>query len=308
MKVVFNAPGTRPEPWVGELAQLLPEAEVFDFQVSDARSADYAVVWTPDVQLFEKHRQLRAIFNLGAGVDALMRMANLPPAVPVVRLGDAGMSVQMAEFVCQAVIRFAREIDVFEAGMVRREWRYRKPTAREDYPVGVMGLGVIGAAVARALAYFEYPVAGWSRSKKTIADMATYAGESEFKTFLQRTRVLVCVLPLTAETEGIICRDTLAEMKPGGLLINVGRGNQVVEADVLAMLESGQLAHAVLDVFRDEPLPPEHAYWGHPKITMTPHISARTLRGETLAQIAAKIRAHAAGKAIDGIVDRALGY
>jgi glyoxylate/hydroxypyruvate reductase len=218
------------------------------------------------------------------------------------------MSVQMAEFVCQAVIRHFRELDVNEREMREGKWAFRKPRVRSEYPVGVMGLGVLGARVATALTHFEFDVLGWSRSDKQVAGVRCFSGEDGFTRFLSQTRILVCLLPLTAETQGILDRDTFAKMIPGGYIVNVARGAHLVEEDLLPALDSGQLAGATLDVFRTEPLPAGHPFWNHPKITLTPHTSARTLREETVAQIAAKIRAFESGEPIAGVVDLQRGY
>jgi glyoxylate/hydroxypyruvate reductase A len=155
---------------------------------------------------------------------------------------------------------------------------------------------------------FEFPVHGWSRSPKAIEGVVTHTGELGFEAFLSRCRVLVNLLPLTPDTRDILNRETLGSLKPGGYLINVARGAHLVEADLLALLESGHLAGATLDVFRTEPLPAEHPFWVHPKITVTPHTSARTLRDESIAQIAGKIRALEAGQPLAGVVDPVRGY
>ena len=190
----------------------------------------------------------------------------------------------------------------------RASGRYRKPRRRQDFPVGIMGLGVLGQRVAqrRARTSNFRCGAGAARPNKCTA-CAAYAGAAQFAEFLAETRVLVCLLPLTAETQGILNRDTLAQLQPGGYLINVARGAHLVEEDLIALLDSGQLAGATLDVFRQEPLPAGHPFWRHPKITVTPHTAARTLRDESVAQIAGKIRALERGEPIAGVVDRHKG-
>jgi glyoxylate/hydroxypyruvate reductase A len=210
--------------------------------------------------------------------------------------------------VCHAVIRHFREFDGYEADVKAGKWSYRKPRDRKDFAVGVMGLGVLGERVAKALRVFDFPVHGWSRTPKAIEGVMTYSGEVGFETFLSSSRVLVNLLPLTADTKDILSRDTLGKLQTGGYLINVARGAHLVEADLLALLESGHLAGATLDVFRTEPLPAEHPFWTHPKITVTPHTSARTLRDESIAQIAGKITALEAGMPIAGVVDPVRGY
>jgi glyoxylate/hydroxypyruvate reductase A len=171
-----------------------------------------------------------------------------------------------------------------------------------------MGLGVLGERVARALAHFEFPVNGWSRSPKAVDSVQCFSGEQGFKGFLAASRVLVCLLPLTADTRDVMNRDTLSRLQPGAYVINVARGAHLVDEDLLALLDSGHLAGATLDVFRTEPLPAEHPFWSHPKITVTPHTSARTLRSESIAQIAGKLAALQRGEPVAGVVELGRGY
>jgi glyoxylate/hydroxypyruvate reductase len=306
MRIYFHAIGTKPAPWVDGLKAAIPDAEVADW-TPGAPLADYAVVWAPPQQMFDEQPQLKAIFNIGAGVDALLPLA-IPAHTLLVRLDDAGMSVQMAEYVCQAVIRHVRELDAYEQATRQGQWTFRKPRSREDYPVGVMGLGVLGTRVAQALRQFEFPVRGWSRSPHELPGVQCFAGEGQFDAFLAASRILVCLLPLTSQTEGILNRRTLGLLQPGGYLINVARGGHVVEEDLLALIDGGHLAGATLDVLRQEPPSVDHPFWGHPKITLTPHTSARTDRDASVAQIAGKIRALQRGEPVAGVVDRVRGY
>ena len=306
MKITFCCTDTKAEPWLQGLQAAFPQAEIAVWQPG-APVADYAVVWAPPQQFMDEQQGIQALFNIGAGVDALLQR-RLPPGALVVRLDDAGMAVQMAEYVCHAVIRHFREFDQYEASMRAGQWAYRKPRLRQDLPVGVMGLGVLGERVAKALAQFEFPVNGWSRSPKAIGGIRAFSGQDGFNDFLAASRVLVNLLPLTPETQDILNRDTLARLQPGGYLINVARGAHLVEDDLLALLDSGHLAGATLDVFRTEPLPVGHPFWSHPRITLTPHTSARTLLGESIAKIVGKIAALERGEAIAGVVDPVRGY
>lgn len=294
------------EPWLQGLRAAFPEAQVENWQPG-AAAADYAVVWMPPQQFLDEQAQLKALFNMGAGVDGLLKL-RLPAGCAVVRVDDGGMAVQMAEYVCQAVVRHFREIDACEAEMRAGHWRSRPPRLRSDYPVGVMGLGALGERVARALAFFEFPVLGWSRSPKQIEGVHTYSGAEAFDHFLAESRVLVNLLPLTPQTRDLLNRDTLGRLRPGAYLVNVARGEHLVEEDLLALIDAGHLAGATLDVFRTEPLPTDHPFWGHPKLHLTPHTSARTLREITLAQIARKIPALERGERVAGMVDSVRGY
>lgn len=306
MKIIFCCTGTKPEPWLAGLRSALPGAEVGVWQPG-APPADHAVVWAPPPQFFDEQTALKGIFNIGAGVDALLKL-KLPPKATVVRLDDAGMSVQMAEYVCHAVIRHFREFDAYEADIRAGKWSYRKPLERSDFPVGVMGLGVLGARVAQSLAQFDFPVVGWSRSDKKLEGVRCFAGAEQFSDFLSATRILVNLLPLTPETRDIMRLQTLSQLQSGGYVINVARGAHLVDEDLLSLLDKGHLAGATLDVFRAEPLPGEHPFWHNPKITITPHTSARTLRDQSIAQIAGKIRCLEAGQPIVAIVDPVRGY
>ncbi|MBC7436706.1 MAG: glyoxylate/hydroxypyruvate reductase A [Bdellovibrionales bacterium] len=306
MKITFCCTQTPPEPWLAGFRTALPQATI-EAWAPGAPPADYAVVWAPPQQFLDEQQELKGIFNIGAGVDALMKLT-LPEGAAVVRIDDGGMAAQMAEFVCHAVIRHFRELDGYEVDVAQGKWSFRKPRLRSAYPVGVMGLGVLGDRVARALTGFDFPVLGWSRSPRQVDRVRCFAGQDQFNDFLSGSRFLVCLLPLTPETEGIMRRETLSMLKPGGYVINVARGGHLVEEDLVALIDEGHLAGAALDVFRTEPLAAEHAFWTHPKITVTPHTSARTLRDESIAQIAGKIAGMARGEPVAGVVDRKRGY
>ena len=305
MRIIFCA-ATDPQPWLEALRQEFPQAQLAAWH-SGAPPADYAVVWAPPQQFFDEQTQLKAVFNMGAGVDALLKR-DIAPQLPLVRLSDAGMGVQMAEYVCHALIRHTRQFDVFEAQARTGQWHEPVPLERAHYPVGILGLGVLGERVASAVAALDFPVLGWSRSPKQVAGVRSLYGMDQLPAFLAQTRVLVNLLPLTPETENILNHSTLSQLQAGAYLINVARGRHVVEEDVLALLDSGQLAGATLDVFRTEPLPPAHPFWRHPRVTVTPHIAGRTMLPETIAQIAGKVRAMEAGLPIKGLVDRSRGY
>jgi len=306
MRITFCCTDTQADPWLAGLRTALPQASIEPW-LPGAVSADYAVVWAPPQSFLDEQAELKCIFNIGAGVDALLKL-RLPAEVKVVRLDDAGMSVQMAEYVCHAVIRHFREFDGYAADVAQGIWSFRKPRRRAEFSIGVMGLGVLGERVAKALASFEFPVNGWSRSVKVIEGVRCFTGRQQLDAFLAATRVLVCLLPLTLDTRDIMRLETLARLKPGGYVINVARGAHLVDEDLVTLIDRGHLSGATLDVFRTEPLPQSHPFWHHPKITVTPHTSARTLRDESIAQIVGKIQALERGEPVAGIVEPDRGY
>ena len=307
MKILLQVPGPAIDRWHAALAAELPDAEITLWPAAPDRP-DYALVWKPPAGLFAAAHPSRAVFNLGAGVEALLAVPTLPRDVPIVRLEDAGMAVQMAEYVTMAVLRAYREMDAYAEQQRGGEWRARARLPKSRYAVGILGLGTLGQAVASALVALGFPVRGWTRHPKAVPQVEGFAGPGGLSAFLAGTCVLVCLLPATATTRGLLDRRTLALLPRGAHVVNVARGEIVDDDDLLQLIDAGHLAGAVLDVFRVEPLPPEHPFWHHPKIVVTPHVSAVTLVADSIAQVAAKIRRFEAGQPVSGIVDRARGY
>lgn len=309
MKILFVAADPKPERWTDLIQQHLPDAEIQVWKPGNPSwGADYAIVWHPPAALFDKEPQLKALFNLGAGVDALVRIPNLPRDLPIVRLEDAGMAVQMAEYVAYHVIGISRDMDYYRDQQAAGQWKLRRPIERSEWPVGVLGLGQIGQRVARTFAALDYPVCGWARSDHAIDGVRSFAGEAGLDGFLGQTRVLINTLPLTDSTRDLIDYSLLSRLRPDAVVINVGRGEHLVDEDLCRAIDEGKVARAVLDVFREEPLPSEHPFWRMPQVTITPHVSARTLREATVAQIAEKIVALEKGQSISGVIDIQRGY
>ena len=311
MKIVFCCINTKAEPWLEGFRQALPGVDIWEWQAAPAgqapQLADHAVVWSPPQSFIDEQTQLQSLFNIGAGVDALLKLT-LPESLNIVRLNDAGMSVQMSEYVCHAVIRYFREFKQYENDQTEQRWSFRKPALRSEFSVGVLGAGVLGSKVAQSLQQFDFPVNVWSRSPKQLAGVTSYTGPEQLPAFLKASKVLVNLLPLTPDTENLLNHANLSQLQAGAYLINVARGKHVVDQDLLNLLDQGHMAGATLDVFRVEPLPQDHAFWKHPKIVLTPHTSARTVREESIAQIASKIKAVYAGQFIEGRVDKLRGY
>jgi glyoxylate/hydroxypyruvate reductase A len=313
MKILFYMPHADSAAWLHDLTRALPQAELREWQAGDTEPADFAVTWRPPREMLAGRDDLRAIFNLGAGVDAILSLEHehpgtLPRNTQLIRLEDTGMAPQMAEYVTHAVLRYLRRFDEYQTLQSERRWQVLDPHPRETFTVGVLGLGVLGAHVAQAVAAFGMPVRGYSRSARQIDGITTFAGVEQFVAFLDGVKVLVNLLPHTPDTGDVLNRRTFSKLAKGAYLINVPRGGHLVEQDLLEALSGGQLAAATLDVFREEPLPPDHLFWREPRITITPHISALTLREESVAQVAGKMAALMRGETVSGVVDIERGY
>lgn len=311
MRILFQtADSANQDAWLRDLRTALPHAGIRVWQSGDTASADYAIVWKPPAEMLQGRPELKAVFNLGAGVDAILKLNVVPDTLPLIRIDDGGMAVQMAEFATHAVLRYYRRLDQYErqARSNGGEWKPLPPFERSGFGIGVLGLGVLGQRICESLQHFGFEVSGWSRSPKTLPGVKAYAGNAQLNEFLRNARVLICMLPLTPDTAGILNRDTLSQLPRGAYLINLARGGHLVEADLPPLLESGQIAGATLDVFQEEPLPPQHPFWKDPRIAITPHISALTVRSEAARQIAEKIAALQRGEAVVGLVDRNKGY
>jgi len=306
VEILLLPPRDEADEWRAALARALPDAAIAVWPDAPP-GPDYALVWKPPADLFSRVHPAKAIFNLGAGVNALLAVP-LPDGVAVIRLEDAGMGVQMAEYVTLAVLRAYREADAYAAQQRAGRWQPRPRIAKSAFGVGILGFGVLGRAVAAALAPFGFPLYAWSRGPKAHPGVVSFAGNDGFAPFLAKSRVLVCLLPSTPATRGLVDRAALAALPRGAHFVNVARGDIVVDEDLVELLEGGHLAGATLDVFRDEPLPSGHPFWHHPQVTLTPHTSAVTQVEDSVAQIAAKIRRLERGEPVTGVVDRARGY
>ncbi len=310
MRILIQLPQDKAQEFADDFAALLPQAQITLWTEGAALEPhDYAVVWSPPAAVLGELVRVKAIFNAGAGVDSVLRFGDaLPPHIPLIRLDDAGMGVQMAEYVTHAVLRYFRRFDEYEAQARSNLWLPLASHDKQDFTIGVLGMGVLGNRVLEGLLPFGFPLRGWSRGQKDIPGVSCFSGQDSLGAFLRGTRVLVNMLPLTADTANLLDRARLSSLPPGSYLINVARGAHVAEADLLALIKSGHIAGATLDVFRNEPLPQQHPFWQEPRISITPHISAVTQRRESVAQIAAKIRCLEAGQPVAGIVNRVTGY
>jgi glyoxylate/hydroxypyruvate reductase A len=306
--LLFLSPDDPAEAWRAELQARIPRLDVRIWpEVGDPADIDIALVWRPPPGELARYPKLQAILSLAAGIDGLIADPDLPD-VPIARMVDPSLTRTMTEYVLLAVLRHHREFDRFERAQRAREWAYAFPPQAADRQVGLMGLGELGRAAARALVAHGFQVLGWSRSPKALDGVVSYAGRSELHPFLHRAEILVCLLPLTADTAGILDAATFAELPHGACVINVARGQHLVEADLIEALDSGHLGGATLDVFRAEPLPSGNPLWDHPKVLVTPHVASYSVPATAAEGVAANIRRIRAGEPLLHQVDRARGY
>ena len=309
MKAVLKVGGTRALWWKEHMSALLPEMEVLlANEPMDREAIEYAIVWQPDQGWLKMFPNLRCIVSIGAGIDHILCDRELPADVPIIRTTGTDLSVRMREYVTLHVLRLHRRLPEVEAAQPVREWRQIVEPPAHKRRVGIMGLGNLGADCARTLATIGFDVAGWARSAKSFEGVECYTGDAAKEGFLRRSEILVCMLPLTPETEGILNAELFNQLPKGAKIINVARGQHLVEADLLAALDSGQIAAATLDVFHQEPMPDDHPFWDHPKILITPHIASLidpVAGGETIAE---NLRAFIAGEVVQDLVPPGKGY
>ncbi|MCL6417777.1 glyoxylate/hydroxypyruvate reductase A [Aestuariirhabdus sp. Z084] len=308
LRLLLHAAGNSAPRWQAAIDEHLPKAEVRQLsEIKDDWQADYALVWNPPAELFTSQQRLKGLFNLGAGVDALLANPDLPETLPVYKLRDAGMAERMTDYIRYGLLHFRRDMDRYRNQQAQGLWKPYGVSSHAKWPVGVMGLGAIGAEVAARLHTDGYSVLGWSRSPKSLPDIETCAGHDALAGFLARCRALVCVLPATQKTRHLLNKERLSQLSAGAILINCGRGEVLDHEALIEQVDSGHLRGALLDVFEQEPLPADSALYSNSKIIITPHVSAPTPIAEAAQQIAESIERLEAGKRLE-TVDRDRGY
>jgi len=312
--ILLAVTGIDPEPWERRFRALAPHRDlrVWPERLGDPAEVVYACVWQAPRGLLADFVQLKVTFSLGAGVDHILTDPALPD-VPIVRIVDADLTMRMNEYVALHVLMRHRRQRLYDAQQRERIWREHDQAAASDVAVGVMGLGVLGRDAALVLRRLGFAAAGWSRSPKNLPGIDVFHGDTQLEAFLRRSEILVCLLPLTPATQGILRLDLLRKLKRdgpagGAYLINVGRGALQVEADILAVLDDGTLAGATLDVFADEPLPMKSPLWTHPRVTITPHNAGMSDPRALVANVLRQIERFEAGLPLEHVVDRAQGY
>jgi glyoxylate/hydroxypyruvate reductase A len=312
--ILLSIIGWDPKGWDHRFRVMAPQhsIRVWPERIGDPEKIDYACVWQPPHGSLAAFPNLKAIFSLGAGVDDLLTDPDLP-AVPIVRIVDPDLTMRMTEYVVLHVLLYHRRQRLYEKQQRVRMWRdHEQPPAR-DVAVGVMGLGALGLDAAQVLCRLGFRVAGWSRNEKSILGVETFHGLIGLHPFLRRTEILVCLLPATSATKGILNATQFAELKRDGALgaaylINAGRGALQVDADIIAALDGGMLAGATLDVFPTEPLPVSSPLWVHPKVTVTPHNAAASTPRAIAANVLRQIDRNEIGIPLEHVVDRWRGY
>jgi glyoxylate/hydroxypyruvate reductase len=309
MALILHVSGARADWWQHTMQALLPDLECRGWNApGDPNEIDYAVVWKPPPGGLARFSRLKAVFSIGAGVDHILCDPHLPE-VPVIRLAGAPLAQRMREYVALHVLRCHRRQRELDSAQQIGEWRQLITPPADECAVGVMGLGELGRAAAGTLAALGFRVLGWSRTPRRVEGVECFHGIEQWPSFLARSRILVCLLPLTRQTENILSRANFEQLPRGSYIINAGRGEHLDEADLLDALDSGQLAGSVLDVFRTEPLPPAHPFWTHPKITVTPHLASLVDPETGSRLLAANIRRFIAGDPLTELrIDRDRGY
>ncbi len=308
MAILFASSVDDPAAWRAAFAARAPDVDMRVWpETGHVADIDAALVWRPEAGMLASLPALKVVFSLGAGVDHIFADDALP-GVPVVRLVDPALTSQMVEYVALAVLHRHRRMDEYRAFQAREEWHQLPACDTASRRVGIMGLGEIGRACASALAGFGFPVAGWRRRPGRVDGIACFHGADGLAPFLARTDILVCLLPLTRQTEGILDAALFARLPRDAYVVNAARGGLQVEADLIAALDSGRLSGAWLDVCRHEPLPPSSPLWRHPRVTLTPHIAGQVLPETAVEQVADNLRRVRAGHAPRHVVDPARGY
>ena len=309
MALLLISSGTDAATWRKEIEALLPEV---DFRVWPETGAvgdiEMVMAWKAPPGAYAPYPNLKCICSLGHGVDHIFIDPDLPAGVPIMRLVDDSMQRQMSAFVLAAVLRHLCHMDGYAAYQRERRWEDLGPPEPAGFTVGVMGVGALGADLAGKLLALGFRVAGWSRTRKDIEGVESFVGPDGLERFLGTCDAVACLLPLTPDTRGILDARAFAAMKQGAWLINTARGAHVVDEDLIAALDSGKLAGATLDVFNEEPLPEDHAFWAHPGVTVTPHASAVTLARSVAPQIVDAYRRVRGGRTLVNIVDPSLQY
>lgn len=311
MRIVFHSEFDEIEAWRRVLAVHCPWARIeASDEIADPAGVEAALVYRPPPDFFAGYPDLRLVQSFAAGIDDLVAREDLPKHVALLRMVDDELTRTMAEYVLWAVLHLHRGMPGFARDQRSHRWDYRIAPARETRRVGILGLGTLGSAAATRLLDQDFPVSGWTRSEARSVDsrISRFVGTDGLDAMLVRTDILICLLPLTGQTRAILDAVLLAKLPRGAMLVQVGRGGHLVEPDLLAALDSGQISDAILDVFAKEPPAPDHPFWNHPRVLMTPHVASHTTPETAVIHVAAALSRLRLGHAPVNSVDRTAGY
>lgn len=308
MNFVYKADPGRGAQWATLFAERAPEIAFHQWPFAgDPATVRYLAAWEAPENLGDLFPNVELVFSTGAGIDQF-KINRVPPRVPVVRMIESGLVAGVVEYATLAVLTVHRDWLRYLDAQRRAAWEPIRVLPAAARRIGVLGLGVMGQAVLRSLHGFGFQCAGWSRSQYRLPGVDCFAGEDGLEAMLARTDILLCLLPLTEATRGILSRSLFRRLPPGAVLINIGRGGHLVDDDLLEALDGGQLSSAILDVFNTEPLPADHPFWHHPRIMLTPHIASMTQPETAVAAVLENIRRHREGRPLLGLIDRQRGY
>lgn len=308
MSFLYKADPVRGAEWAQLFSEKAPDIPFHCWpDTGDRTAVRYLAAWLPPQDIAEQFPHLEIVFSVGAGIDQL-DFSMLPPHIPVVRMIEPGIAAGMVEYVTHAVLGIHRESHLYAHQQREQQWQAHRVRPAAGRRVGVLGLGMLGKAVLSRLSSFGFPCAGWSRSAHTLEGVECHSGDAGLSVFLARCDILVCLLPLTGDTRGILNKNLFSRLPAGAAIVNVGRGGHLIEDDLLDALHSGQLSNAVLDVCENEPLAPGHPFWSHPGIIITPHIASMTQPAGAVDMVLENIHRHRAGLPLNGLVDRHRGY
>lgn len=308
MALLYKADPVRGERWKALFAEHAPDIEFRIWpDIGNPEDIEYLAAWLAPDDLEQTLPNLKVLFALSAGVDQL-DLGRIPPTLPLVRLLDPGISQGMSEYACFAVLGLHRDMLRYRQQQLLGQWQAHRLVPAAKRRIGVMGLGLQAQHILSSLKPFGFALSGWARSQHHIEGVSCHAGVEQLPAFLAQCDILLCALPLTGQTQGMLNRALFEQLPPGAALINMGRGGHLVEQDLLDALDSGQLSAAVLDVLQQEPADPQHPFWKHPNILLTPHIAAMTQPESAFPNLLENIRRFARGEPMQGLVDRQQGY
>ncbi|NEM98084.1 2-hydroxyacid dehydrogenase [Pontibacter burrus] len=309
MSIVIITAGKETIGWEKALKAKRPELEVLVHpDVAAKDKVEFALTWGHPLGVFKEYPNIRCIASMGAGVDHILRDPELPVSAIITKLEDPNLTRDMGLFVVALVLNHMRDLTFYKQNQQQHNWSHKRYLTTDNTTIGIMGMGTLGAHAAAELTKLGFKVNGWARTEKQLATIKVYKGAEELNSFLAKSDILICLLPLTSQTENILNRQTLSKLPKNAFVINVARGRHLVDEDLIALLDNGHLAGASLDVFREEPLPEDHPFWSHPKINITPHIASITDPASAVSQILDNYDRLQRREPLKNVVSPELGY